>query len=223
MWRIVRAEIAYNRLNHLIFLALVVPLLAYAVLHESVIPGFIAWLFMFLMVNNWNATRIREKRSFQLAQLPLPTLTVGMARFVLIVVLSGSFLMTYGILQAIIAPQGAAGIRVLLCLFALTVAIFAAVLMFRDRFVGSKALAQGKMILVAVGGAAVLGNVYLLIAAKRAAESGIAPPAFIRAIEWGVEHNPAGSSLWTALFVLVSLGLGLLSAYTFTRRRTHVE
>jgi hypothetical protein len=79
------------------------------------------------------------------------------------------------------------------------------------------------MVLVAVIGAAVLANIYFLIAAKRASETGIAPPTFVRALEWLFQHNPALSSPATAAFVIVALGLGLLSAYTFTRRRTHVE
>ena len=223
MWRIIRAELAYNRLNYLIFLALLVPVLTYGAVHVSVFPAFLMWLFTFLMVNNWNAIRIREKRSFQLAQLPLPAITVGMARFLLIVLLSGSFLIVYGVLQAIILPGAGAGLRVLLCLFALTTAIFSGALMFRDRFVGSKALAQGKMILVAVLGAGVLANIYLLVMAKRAAETPTVRPAFIRALEWAFRHNPSLSNLATGVCVLIGLGLGLLSAYTFTRRRTHVE
>ena len=223
MWRIVRAEIAYNRLNYLIFLAFLFPALAFDAIRESATPTFLVWLFMFIMVNNWNAFRIREKRSFQLSQLPLPTLTVGMARFMLIVLLSGSFLAVYGVLQAIVMPETATGVRILLCLFALTVAVFAAGLIFRDRFVGSKALGKGKMIVVAVLGAGVLANIYFLILARRASETGQVRPAFIRAIEWGFEHNPAGSNLGTAVCVLFGLGLGLLSAYTFTHRRTHVE
>jgi hypothetical protein len=223
MWRIIRAEFAYNRLNYLIFLAFLLPVLAYDALRVSAVPAFLVWLFMFLMVNNWNAIRIREKRSTQLSQLPLPAISVGMARFMMIVLLSGSFLVIYGILQAILLPEAAAGVRIILCLFALTIAIFSAGLIFRDRFVGSKALGRGKMILVAAGGAGVLANIYLLILAERAYETRQVRPAFIRAIEWGFEHNPSGSNLGTAICVFVGLGLGLLSAYTFTRRRTHVE
>ena len=223
MWRIIKAELAYNRLNYLIFLALFFPVLAYGAIRESATPAFLVWIFMFLMVNNWNAFRIREKRSFQLSQLPLPTIEVGMARFMMIVLLSGSFMVVYGVLQAIMMAETVAGVRLLLCLFALTVAIFAAGLIFRDRFVGSKALAQGKMIVVAILGAGVLANIYFFILARRASETGHVRPALIRAIEWGFEHNPAGSNPGTAICVLVGLGLGLLSAYTFTCRRTHVE
>ena len=223
MWRIVRAEFAYSRLNYFIFLALLVPVLAYDAVRVSATPAFLAWLFMFLMVNTWNAVRIREKRSFQLAQLPLPAIKVGMARLVVIVLMSGSFLVTYRILQAIVLPEAATGVRALLCFFALTVAVFSGALIFRDRFVGSKALARGKMILVAVLGAVAIINAYLLIVAKRAAETGGERPALSRAIEWMFEHNPATSTGATAICVLIGLGLGLLSAYTFTRRRTHVE
>jgi hypothetical protein len=223
MWRVIRAEIAYNRWNYLIFTALLVPVLTYGAISESVTPTFLAWLFMFLMVNNWNAVRIREKRSFQLAQLPLPARAVGMARLALIMLLSGSFLLIFGILQAVVTPGAASSVRALFCLLSLTLAIFSGALMFRDRFVGSKALGHGKIILVAIIGAAAVANVYFLIAAKRASETGSGRPAFTRAIEWGFEHNPAGSSLGTAVCVLVGLGLGLLSVYTFTRRRTHVE
>ncbi len=91
---------------------------------------------MFIMVNNWNAFRIEEKRSFQLAQLPLPAITAGMARFVLIALLSGSFLAVYGVVRAIALPE-----------------------------------------------TGVVANIYLLIPAKRASETGIARPAFIRAME----------------------------------------
>jgi len=223
MWRIIKAEFVYNRVNYLIFLAFLLPVLAYAGLRQSALPAFMAWLFMFLMVNNWNALRIREKRSFQLSTLPLPSRTVGTARLMMIVLLSGSFLLIFGMLQAILIPGGGSGVRPLLCLFALTLAIFSGALMFRDRFVGSKMLAQGKIIIVAVLGLGVVANFYFLVTARRAYETGQMRPAFIRAIEWAFEHNPAASNAGTVGCVLVGLGLGLLSVYTFTRRRTHVE
>jgi hypothetical protein len=223
MWQILRAEIAYNRLNYLIFMAMIVPVLAYDSLRETSTPAFLAWLFMFLMVNNWNAFRIREKRSFQLAQLPVPAVTVGFARFALIVFFSGSFILAYAVLQALLTPETAVGARVILCLFALTVTIFAGALIFRDRFVGTKALIQGKVVIFALVGLVTAAGFYGLIAARRASESRGGTPGFIRVIQFAIDHNPAASNLRTAVFVAASLGLGLLSVVTFTRRRTHVE
>jgi hypothetical protein len=223
MWQILRAEIAYNRLNYLIFLALIVPVLAYDSLREASTPTFLAWLFMFLMVNNWNAFRIREKRSFQLAQLPVPAVIVGLARFALIAFFSGSFILAYAVLQALLTPETAVGGRVILCLFALTVTIFTGALIFRDRFVGTKALGQGKMLIVILIGLATAASFYGLIVARRASESGGATPAFVRVIRFAIDHNPADSNLRTATFVAAGLVLGFLSVVTFTRRKTHVE
>jgi hypothetical protein len=223
MWHILKAEIEYNKLNYALFLLLLVPVLTYGALRESAAPAFLAWLFMFLMVNNWNAFRIREKRSFQMVQLPVAARTVGMARLALLVFFSGSYIGIYALLHAIILPGSAIGGRIILSLFALTVGVFALALMFRDRFVGTRALKQGKVLLVVLLGLAVVANFYLLILARRAAESHAAEPGFVKVIEFAAAHNPTRTAGGTALFVVICLGLGLLSAFTFARRKTHVE
>jgi hypothetical protein len=223
MWHILRAEIAYNRLNYAFFLLLLVPVLAYDAARESATPTFLAWLFMFLMVNNWNAFRIREKRSFQLAQLPVAARTVGMARFALLAFFSGSYAAIYALLRLIAIPEDPIGGRIILSIFALTVTIFALVLMFRDRFVGTKALVQGKTFLVVILGLAVAANFYGIIVARRASQAGAGTPGFVKVMEFASAHNPAATVSGTAVFVAASLGLGLLSVLTFARRRTHVE
>ena len=223
MWQILKAEIAYNRLNHLGFLLLIAPLLAYSSVRESAAPAILAWVLMFLMVNNWNAFRIREKRSLQLVQLPVAVRSVGLARFLLIVFLSGSFMLVYALLQAVFTPETATGARVILCLFGLTVSIFALGLIFRDRFVGTKALGRGKVLLVTVLGLVVFANFYFLILARRASTTGAEPPAFVRALRFAIAHNPANTAAGTAVLVTVGLALGLLSVITFARRKTHVE
>jgi hypothetical protein len=223
MWHILSAEFAYNRINYVIFLLLIVPILAYDAVRGSTAPAFLTWIFMFIMINNWSAFRIREKRDFQLMQLPVSARGVGMARLSLIVFFAASYMAAYALLRTVMLPRSPLGGRGILCLFAMTVVLFVLIMMFRDRFIGTKALQHGKTLGVTLLGLGVLTNLYLMFLARRAAQTRAAEPAFVKFIRFAGEQNPANTDLRTAAFVALSIALGFASVLTFSRRKTHVE
>lgn len=223
MWRILRAELNYNRLNFMIFLSLLPPVLVYSVLRSSSVPLIIVWLFALLAVNNWNAFRIREKREFQLVQLPVSVRQLALARLTMLLLAPAVFMTLYGLLQAVANPGAQVNTRVLITLYASLVLVFSLAFMFRDRFLGSKLLKQGKIALVAAGVLLLAANFYALMIARRGLDPGSEPPAIVRVLGYIFENNPSTTTMRTAIFLAICLGLAFLTIVTFSRRRTYIE
>ena len=223
MWRILKAEIKYNRTNFLLFLIMIPVVLIYAVYRPSGMPHFIVWLMAFLMVNTWNALRIREKREFQLVQLPVSVRELALARMLMVLISPAIFVGVYAALYFTANPGGAINLRVVLTLYGLIVILFSLAFIFRDRFIGGKLLKQGKTAVMILVGLGVVANIYGLIAFRRARDSNGPPPAFIRALVYVFENNPSTTNMRTVVFVAVSLGLAFLTIVTFRRRRTYIE
>jgi hypothetical protein len=221
MWRIVRAELKYNRVNYLLFLAIVSLVCIYGVYRPMALM--IAWTMMFLAVNNWNAFRIKEKRDFQLVQLPVPTRKIAYARLALIMIPGVVFIGLCIAINVAVDPDRPINVRVVLMLYGIVVAIFSLAFMFRDRFLGTKALKGGKAFLVVLLAGGVAANIYGLIAARRAVAAGAAPPLFVRTIELLKEYNPSATNPRVLGFLAVCLMLAFLTVVTFERRKTHIE
>jgi len=239
MWRVLRAEFAYSRINYLIFLVFIPMLLIFGLYGPSSTSLYVAWLATFLMINFWNASRIKEKRGLQLAQLPVPYRDLALVRILMVAVPSAVILLLYLVIHLLMRPvlpvppyadialplSSALPIplRGLLTLYGLVVLVFSLAFMFRDTFLGTRFLKQGKILLVALIGLGVGANVYGIVAFRQASETGAAPPAIIAAIGYLIENNPSTSAARTAVFLAVCLACALLSIVTFTRRRTHLE
>jgi hypothetical protein len=223
MWRILKSEIRYNRVNFAVFLIIIPPVLVYAAYRPSSTPFFIVWLMAFLAINNWNAFRIREKREFQLVQLPVSVRQIALARLVMVTGAPAVFMLFFALLYSVLSPARGLHWRGLLTLYGLVVMIFSLAFIFRDRFLGTKLLKQGKIAIVALVGLGVVANIYALIAFRRAGEAGREPPAFLRALEYIIENNPSTTSLRTAAFLAASLAIAGLTIVTFRRRRTYIE
>jgi LPXTG-motif cell wall-anchored protein len=221
MWRIVEAELRYNTLNFIFFLALV----AIVGLVTTYRPAthVLAWMLAFLGVNNWLASRIREKRNLQLVQLPIPAGRIALARLLMILLPAGVFLGLFSLIYQATGPESHINIRVILMLFALVVTIFSIALIFRDTFVGTKALRQGKVILVVLFSAIAMLNLYTFMIARRVAGTDAEPPALIRIIRFVEEHNPSTSNTSTVAFLAIGFVLACLTLLTFKRRKTHIE
>jgi LPXTG-motif cell wall-anchored protein len=221
MWRIVEAEIRYNRLNFIFFLALVV--IVGLVTTYGPITHVLAWMMAFLGVNNWLAFRTREKRNLQFVQLPVSAGRIALARLLMILLPVGVFLGLFSLMYRATGPQSQINIRVILMLFALVVSIFSIALIFRDTFVGTKALRHGKVILVVLLSATAMLNFYTFMIARRVAGTNAEPPALIRLIRFVDQHNPSTSNTSTVAFLAIGLGLAGLTLLTFKRRKTHIE
>jgi hypothetical protein len=239
MWRILRAEFAYSRTGFLIFLVFIPMALIFGLIRPSSPSLYIAWLMTFLMINVWSATRIREKRELQLAQLPIDARNMALVRILMVAIPAALVLFLYMLIHMLLkpalpvsqeaavmtAPAGALAfpMRGLLTLYGLVVLVFSLAFIFRDTFLGTRYLRHGKILLVLLIGVAVAANIYGIIAFRRAAETGAQQPAIISAIGYLIDNNPSTSTARTAVFLLVCLASSLLSIVTFTRRRTHLE
>jgi hypothetical protein len=221
MWRIVRAEIGYNRLMFLLFLVIMAMLSIYSAYRP--ISYLMAWLMLFLGVNTWLAIRIREKRDCMLARLPVPDSRVAWARILMILIPGAVFLGVFTLTYQAVDPARSLNFRVILMLYGLVVTIFSLALIFRDTFIGSKALKRGKIVLMVLVGALLLANVYTFIQARRPQNIRVDPPTFVRLIRYVEQHNPSTSNLNTLVFLLISFTLALLTVVTFMRRKTHIE
>lgn len=221
MWRIVRAELKYNRLNFLLFMGFASLGCIYGIYRSMALM--LAWLMLFLAVNNWNAFRIKEKRDFQLVQLPVSARKIALARLIMIVIPGLVFIALCIAINVAADPDQPLNIRVALMLFGIVLAIISLALMFRDRFVGTKALKQGKTAIIVLASLLLVANFYTFFAVRRVASFGGERPHLVRAISYLAEHNPSTSSLNTLLFMAVCLALASLTIVTFGRRKTNIE
>jgi hypothetical protein len=140
----------------------------------------------------------------------------------MVVLVPAAGLALYALVAATLGP-GAVRLSFLGFVYGLTTTVFALVLLFRDRFVGTKALKQGKIVIVAILAALFAVGVVVMIQTEEAAESGAEPPAFLRAFDAVIKHNPFGNPLYMACFVAGSLLLAYATVITFQRRKTNVE
>ncbi len=223
MWRVLRAELAYTRIHFLVFLVFIPLLLVFGVFRPSASALYAAWLATFLMVNTWNASRIREKRELQLAQLPVSATQLALVRVFMITVPPAAILLLYVILHPLAEPNVPIPVRGLLTLYGLIVLVYSLALMFRDRFLGTRFLKQGKILIVTLIAAGIAANVAAFYVFRRASEEGAEPPAILRAVDYLVDNNPSTTNLGTGIFMAICLGCVLLSIATFKRRRTHLE
>jgi hypothetical protein len=239
MWQILRAEFAYSRVNYLLFLVFIPMLLIFGLYGSYSPPLYVAWLFTFLMVNGWNASRIKEKREMQLAQLPVSNREVALVRTLMVTVPPAAIMLIYLAVHLLIrpglsleteasaalAPGGALPlpVRGLLTLYGLVVLVFSLAFMFRDTFLGTRFLKGGKILIVVLIGLGVAANIYAIVVFRKVSASGGEPPAFISAIRYLMENNPSTSTARTLIFLGVCLASALLSIVTFIHRRTHLE
>lgn len=228
MWKIVRAEIAYNWINFVIFLA-IIPLL-YAVQagwgpsfrYAGGYTGLLSFVMAMLMVNGWNVRHIREKREYQYAQIPVSAKKVAAARILMVMLPLAVFVAWYIGLQIIFAPHAHVNIRAPMMIWGLLVIAYSLAFIFRDRFIGTKALMRGKIILVAALGGLLIVNLWTMMAVNRASARGESRPWIIKVFDFVERHNPTTSNLNMLVWLAVSLVLAYLTIETYARRRSQI-
>ena len=222
MWQLIRSELRYNWLKFGLFLAAVPLLFLIELRYREVGASFFAFILLMMMVNTWYALQIREKRDFQHIQLPLSTRRIALARILMVILLSAGFVCFFVALRLALRPEVPLNPRLVLSAAGGVILVFSLAFMFRDRFLGSKNLMRGKLLLVALLGATLVANVLTFTAGDRAREQGAEPPAIIRVFDFFERHNPTTTNLATAIFLAVSLALAALTVETFARRRSQI-
>ncbi len=222
MWEIFRAELRYTRFAYFVFFASIPLLVLLNAMSEGGERAYVVWFIILMAVNYWNARRIREKRDFHLAQLPVTRKDVGAARALMVVILPAAYIMLYAIVGGALGKHGP-NLNHLGFIYGLVVVMFSGLLIFRDRFVGTRSLIRGKILFVVIFGALFAAVIYVMVAADDGVQTGGQPPAAMRAIDAIARHNPLGNPLYMVCFVAASLLLAYVSVITFQRRRTNVE
>jgi hypothetical protein len=220
MWRILKAEIRYNWLNFVFFLAIVpVPLVA-EIRYGTGYPIFFAFILMLLMVNGWNVRYIQEKRDYQYTQLPVTAKTVAAARILMVLLACSAYVAWFVGLHIALMPSAHVNPRGPLAVWGILVIAYSLGFIFRDRFIGTKALMRGKMLLVILLGGTALLNLGVMLAVNRAKATGAPMPWLAKVFELIERNNPASSNLNTALWLAVSLVLAYATVETYARRRS---
>lgn len=222
MWEVLKAEVSYMRFGYLVFFATIPLLVMLGVVSEDGDRAYVVLFVIIMTINYWTAKRIKEKRDFHLAQLPISRKDVGRARALMIIMTTASYLVMYGIIRSGFARDGLT-LRHALLIFGLIVAIYSAVLMFRDRYVGTKSLIPGKAVLVAALVAVAAAGLYAMIATDEAIETGSEPPMVVKAIDYAFKRNLLADPTFLACLVVGSLVLAYLSVVTFQHRKSNVE
>jgi len=222
MWQLIKSEFKYNWINFSLCLAAIPLLFLVQLRYRDVGVSFFAFILLVLMINNWNAFQMREKRDFQNIQLPLPVRQVALARILVVLISCAAFLGLFVALRLVLAPATLFEMRLLLNILGLVVSVFSLAFMFRDRFLGSKALMRGKVVLVALLAGVLAVNIAAWMAINQAKRQGSELPRITRVFDFIEQHNPTTSNLNTVIFLAVSLVLAYLTIETFARRRSHI-
>ncbi len=223
MWQVIRAEFGYRWMNYVIFLCLALVVVLIPGTRMSVeTDSFLVFLMLFLMVNGWTIGRNTEKRDFQYAQLPISVRHIAVARMLTLLMACTGFVAAYVAVDFLLGRTVRVNVKVPLMFWGFIVSVYSLGLMFRDRFVGTKALIYAKLVAVLVLALTVALGVVTMMATKyyRSPEAGTSP--LVRVFEFIETHNPTTSTLNTVLFLLLSLGLALLTVRTFENRRSQI-
>jgi NADH:ubiquinone oxidoreductase subunit 6 (subunit J) len=222
MWNVVRAELEYDRFAYVAFFMTAPRLVLFRAMGQGADRAWVLWFVVVMLLNYWNARRIREKREYLLAQLPVSRSDVGRARAFIIVLLPAAYLLLYVLIDGALG-RGGTRFEHIAFVFGFVVTLFAALMMFRDRFAGTRSLIQGKVVLIAVLGALFALGLVTMIMTEDAAKAGAEPPAVVRAIDYAIKHSPLGNPVFEVCFVAASLLVAWASVITFTRRRNNFE
>jgi hypothetical protein len=223
MWRLIKSEFKYNWINFSLFLAAIPLLFLVQLRYRDIGASFFSFILLVLMINTWNALQIREKRDFQYIQLPLPIRRLALARILIVLISCAAFVGLFVVLHLAFLRAAPVNTRLFLTILGLVVSVFSLAFMFRDRFLGSKALMRGKVVLVTLLAGTLLLNIMTWMAINQAKRQGSEPPGITRVFEFVEQHSPTASNLNTAIFLAVSLGLAYLTIETFARRRSQIS
>jgi hypothetical protein len=222
MWRLVSAELKYSRMGILAWLSLAPILGAYEIASRYDAPHPTLLILLSLTASIWLSAYNRERHDALHMTLPVSTRQVALARMAVVLILCTALPGLYGLVHLAFNAWGTIRFEYVVDVYAFTLIVFSVGLMFRDRFIGSKALMRGKMILVGTLLVALVFVMITLMQARRAGLSGPEAPLAVRVIHYFRHHNPLADPLG----VLVFLGAGLLMLYltthTFAWRRRHL-
>jgi len=223
MARIIKAELNYNKRLILGFFCFL-PITWILALNEleALPPTYIMFWLVFIMVQNWNSFRNKERREYQIQVLPLSNWRIAAARLMMVVLLSIPVIFIYYLILFIIQPGRFLDFMALLRPFSILMLMFSVYFLLRDSllyfmrnnniFNITKDRSVTILILLVFWGV-VISFMGLLI-----------KPSGLRGIiEFVIALNPFQGQYGLEKLYSLSLILALFTLITFNRRKSYLE
>lgn len=224
MFTLIKSEIIYLKILAVVMFA-VIPLVAFLQTALEDVGNFALLAVLFLLLQNWNTFRNKEKREYKNILLPISARKIAISRLAIVIIfcLAAVFfyrliqlffpaeLFTYSIAAPVITGIILLGFSIYFILRDLLLVFF--------RRIGLTA--PRMLMLIAFTGIAlnILG-VAVLIQTKSSGR----PPAFLPAIIEGFKtYNPYNGASGPYLFLLTSVIAGLVSIISYSKRKAYLE
>jgi hypothetical protein len=227
MWPLIRSDISYHR-NTFIMLFIMVSAFFIFLQFSPEKIDFMIFVLVFVIVNQINTYRIREKRDRQHTLLPLSARQIGMARLLVLLLPCAAAFMFYYLLGLIFTSGEAIESWKLVVLFGLTLLFFSVFLILQDiyyMFPRSRLMGlfgQSTHLMVFAIGMLVFMSLGLF-AFMSMEKTGQPPAALVYTIDFAKKYNPFGGTFGIVRFLIFSLAFSYLSVLTFSRRKSFVE
>ena len=227
MWQLIKSDISYHRATFIMLHIVVAALFAFLKFSAEELD-FMIFIMAFVIINQINAFRIKEKRDRQHALLPLSVRQIGTARLLTLLIPCATAFFFYYLLDLLFTSgKPVEGLK-LVVLFGLTLLLFSVFLILRDAFYFSTKSRFSNlfgestfMITLAIG---LLAFMSLgLLAFMSFSKTGQPPAALVYAIEFGKKYNPFVGGFGIVRFLIFSLAFSSLTVLTFSRRKSFVE
>ena len=216
MWKLLKAEFGYNKINLLVMMIL---LLCINFSYGSV--NFLMPMITFLMVNTIFTRMNTEKRVCRYIQLPLSVKQIAVIRLLLILTPFFIVIALYIIVYLLIETIEPEGYRWMILIFGLALFIFQFLLIPQDLFSHSSKRNQiitrtFLLIMVVLTFLVVLGTLLLGIQTKEGT-----PPGVVEYIPKIFEFISSWKGIILCYFVI--LGMSCLTVFTFLRRKAYFQ
>ena len=227
MWPLLKAEFRYHQKIFLGFLVLLPIILSYAIypFHEDMTPGLWMFVMIFLMLQNWNTFRNKEKRDRQHATLPLSLNIIAGGRILLVIFPALGYIVLYALLVWVLDPVEPLSHRKLLTAFGFILLGFSVYFIFRDFLLSFfRKIGFNKSRMIVAGLLIILGFNLLALAAFMHSNSGGRLPFDIKPIITFFKTTPLfNSDDGVAKFLGFNFLIACLTVFSFSRRKAYLE
>ncbi len=223
MWYLIKSEVSYLTLLLVIIIGLI-PATFYL---ENTIEDFSNMpllALMFILVQNWNTMRNKERREFKIFLLPVSLLKISMARISIVAVYCLIIITEYELLSIVFPYQpisykipSSALIGIILLGFS-SYFILRDLLLYFFRRIGLTAQRMIMILVIAGVGFNILG-VYAFIEAKQSNSRGIIG----KIIDTIIAYNPFRGEYGAYKFLMISLFFALLTLLIYPKRKAYLE
>ncbi len=224
MWRILKAELDYHKRLFAGFVGFVILLGFYAAnsFIEDLSPNYILFLMMFLLLQNWNTLRNKERRDFQIVQLPVSIGLIALARIVMIfivfVMLVGPFtLMQFLLTRSVDYIHSLIGLGIILMGFSIYYIMRDQILLFLRKM----GITQSKMrwgLAVSFLALNFLGIFFFIKTSKTGS-----PPVSLDALVQFIRFIKGARPQDLVKFFVPAITFACLTVISFSKRRSYFE